>query len=109
MSAVDDRGDLGQPLKAYAVRPYSKRAPVVIGQLQASALQLAPQDTILFNEITEDLPLSAVQTAREDGEHQLEGRGFDHGRSLDHVLIIPRRCPSIQTWDITGASKCASF
>src|SRR5882762_725237 len=30
----DDRGDLAQPLTAYAVRPYSKPAPVLIGQLQ---------------------------------------------------------------------------
>jgi hypothetical protein len=37
---------------------------------------------MLFKKIAEYVSLSAVQPTREDGEHQLKGRGVDHGRSV---------------------------
>jgi hypothetical protein len=49
----DDRGDFAHLLTAQAVRAHGQPAPVVIGQLHASALRLPAQDTILFNEIAE--------------------------------------------------------
>src|SRR6267142_5434672 len=38
---------------------------------------------------------SETWKVREDGELQLEGRGFDHGRSLQRVLII-LRCAAVR-------------
>jgi hypothetical protein len=61
-----------------------KPAPVVFGQLQASALELPAQDTVLLNEIVEYGSVLAVQPAGEDGEQQLERRSVNHGGNLYH-------------------------
>ena len=93
-------------LEYQAVRPPGQPAPVVIGQLQASAAQLAAQDTILLNEIAEHFSLPAVQPPGEEGEQQLERRGVNHGGNLYHGpgSHVPFR-PSIQPWDITGTRR----
>jgi hypothetical protein len=58
---------IAQPLTAQTVRSHGQPAPVVIGQLQASAAQLPAQDAILFNEIVEYFSLLAVQPPDNDG------------------------------------------
>jgi hypothetical protein len=50
------------------VRAHGKPAAVVVDQLQASALQLSAQDTVLFNEIADDVSVLAVQPPGEHGE-----------------------------------------
>ena len=37
------------------MRAYGESAPIVVGQLQASAPQLAAKHTILFEQITKDI------------------------------------------------------
>jgi hypothetical protein len=80
----DDRGDLTQPPTTQAIRTHGKPAPVVIGQRQASALQLPTQDMVLFNKLAEYVSVLAVQPSGEDGEQQLERRGVHHGGNLYH-------------------------
>jgi hypothetical protein len=78
----DDRRNLAQPATAKPVRPHGEPPPIVVPQLDAPPTQLPSKDAILFNKIAEYFSLSAVQPTREDGEHQLKGRGVDHGRRL---------------------------
>jgi hypothetical protein len=70
--------DLAQLLTAQSVRPRRESAPVVIGQLKASAPQLAAKNAILFEEIAKDVPLLAIKPAGQHGEQQLERGGIDH-------------------------------
>jgi hypothetical protein len=109
VSGGDDRGDLAQPPTAQAVRPSSKPAPVVIGQLQASALELPAQDTVLLNEIVEYGSVLAVQPAGEDGEQQLERRSVNHGGNLYHgpgfhALLVRRSVAMRDRFDVAFAN-----
>jgi hypothetical protein len=74
----DNRGHLTQPATAYAVCACRESPPVIIGQLQASAVQLAAQDAVFFEEIAKSLVLLAVQPTREHKEEQMESGGIDY-------------------------------
>jgi hypothetical protein len=78
----DDPRNVTQPATAKPVRPHGEPPPIVVRELDAPPTQLPSKDAILFKKIAEYFSLSAVQPTREDGEHQLKGRGGDHGRSL---------------------------
>ena len=98
-----DGRDLPQPATAQPIRSDGESAPIVIRQLQAPTPQLAAKNTILFEPITKDFSLLAVQPAGEEREQQLESGGVEHGRGLYHGPQIEDRRPSIQSWDITGS------
>jgi hypothetical protein len=83
-----DGRDLPQPSTAQRIRSHGESAPIVIRQLQASTPQLAAKNTILFEQITKDFSLLAVQPPGEEREQQLESGGVDHGRSLYHGTQI---------------------
>jgi hypothetical protein len=93
--------DLQQPSTAQPIRSHGESAPIVIGQLQTSTPQLATKHTILFEQITKDFSLLAVQPPGEQREQQLESGGVDHRRSPYHGPQIVGRRSSIQAWDIT--------
>ena len=94
-----DGRDLPQPSTAQPIRAHGESAPIVVGQLQASAPQLAAKHTILFEQITKDISLLAVQPPGEEREQQLERGDVDHGGSLYHGPKCSRT-PSIESWDI---------
>ncbi len=79
-----DGRDLPQPFTAQPIRSDGEPAPILIGQLQASPLQLVAQNTILFEQIPKDFSLLSVQPAGKEREQQLESGGVDHSRSLYH-------------------------
>lgn len=79
-----DGRDPPQSSAAQPIRAHGESAPIVVGQLQASPLQLAPKHTILFEQITKDISLLMVQPPGEEYEQQLERGDVDHGRSLYH-------------------------
>jgi hypothetical protein len=83
-------------------------APIVVGQQQASAPQLAAKHTILFKQITKDISFLAIQPSGKEREHQLERGGGEHGRSLYHGRKTCR-CPAIQSWDITSSRGTKPF
>ena len=85
-----DGRDLPQPSTAQPIRAHGESAPIVVGQLQASAPQLAAKHTILFKQITKDISFLAIQPPGEEREQQLERGDVDHGRSLYHgPQILP--------------------
>jgi hypothetical protein len=57
-------------------------SPLRLSELQPPLAQLPSKDPILFDQIRDSLPLLSIQPAGEDGEHHLENRCVDHGRSL---------------------------
>jgi hypothetical protein len=67
-----DRGDLAQCAPSQPKRSDSETSSVIIGQAQASATQLRSQDTILFNQVRQSLPLLTIQPADQDYEPHLE-------------------------------------
>jgi hypothetical protein len=79
--------------------------------VQTSTPQLAAKHPILFEQITKDFSLLAVQPPDEEREQQLESGGVDHRRSLYHGPHIVDRRASIQSWDISrsGAVRRAVF
>ena len=79
-----DGRDLPQSSTAQPIRAYGESAPIVVGELQASAPQLAAKHTILFNQIAKAISFLAIQPPGEEREQQLEAGGVDHGRSLYH-------------------------
>ena len=70
--------------RAQTIRAHGETAAIVVGQLQASAPQLAPKHTILFKQITKDISFLATQPPGEKREQQLERGGVEHGGSLSH-------------------------
>ena len=90
-----------RPASLFASDHWTQSTPIAIGQLQASAPQLAAKHTILFEQILKDISLLTVQPPREDGEHQLERGDIDHGPSLYHDDQFCRRA-SIQVMGSTG-------
>jgi hypothetical protein len=68
-----DRGDLAQRPTAHPERSHREPPPIVISEAQAPPTQLPSQEAILFDQIGERLPLSAVQPAGQDHQQHLEG------------------------------------
>jgi len=95
-----DGRDLPQRSTAQPIRSHGEPAPIVIGRLQASPLQVA-KNAILFEKIPKDFSLLSVQPAGQEREQQLESGGVDHNRSLYHGPQTVGRRPTIQSWDIT--------
>ena len=79
-----DGRDLLQPSTTQPIRSHGESAPIVIGQLHASTLQLAAKNTILFEQITKGFSFLAIQPPAEERQQQLERGGVDHGRGLYH-------------------------
>jgi hypothetical protein len=79
-----DGRDRPQPCTAQLMRVHGESPPIAVGQLQASALQLAAKHTTLFEQITKDISFLAINPPGEEREHQPESGDVDHGRSLYH-------------------------
>jgi hypothetical protein len=62
-----DTGDRPQASTAHPVRPRSQSAAIVVGETQSTAPKLAPQEPILFNQVRDRLPLTAIQPAGQHG------------------------------------------
>ena len=67
-----DGRDLPQSSTAQPIRAYGESAPIVVRQQQASALQLAAKHPILFEQISKDISLLAVEPPGQEREQQLE-------------------------------------
>jgi hypothetical protein len=78
----DDRRDLTQGLPTQPVGPYGESPAVVIGEPQAPAADLLPEDAILFDQIGERLPLPAIEPTGDGEEQQPKDRHVDHEREL---------------------------
>jgi hypothetical protein len=100
-----DGRNLPQPSTAQPIRSDGEPAPILIGQLQASPLQLVVKNAILFDQIPKDFSLFSVQPAGKEREQQLESGGVDHSRSLYHGPETVGRRPTIQSWDITWSLR----
>ena len=77
-----DRRDLPQGRTAHAVRPRSQPSTIVVGETRSAGPKLTPQEPVLFDQVRDRLPLSAVQPAGEHAQHHLKRRGIDHGAEL---------------------------
>ena len=74
----DDRGDLAQRATTHPERSRCESPPVLIGQVPSLPIQLAPKEAVLFDQVGERLPLSAVPPAGQDQQQRLEDRGVGH-------------------------------
>ena len=97
----DDARDLTQDPPTQPIPTDRQPASIVIGELEPLSTQLASEDPIFFQQIRDRLAFLAIHPASQDGQHDLESGRVDHGRSL-HQGRKSYRCPSIQSWDITG-------
>src|ERR1019366_7369202 len=59
-------GDLAQRPTAHPKGPHREPPSVVLGQAQTPPAQLPAQEAVLFDQIRERLPLSALEPAGED-------------------------------------------
>ena len=94
----DDRRDVAQPPTTQSVRAHREPAPVVIGQLEPLAPQLAAQEAVLFHQKGERLPLPRASQAastvssswRAEGSitsgRLYHGRRFRAQRSVDPTV-----------------------
>jgi hypothetical protein len=73
---------IAQRLSAHTVGAGGQPSPVVVGQPKPASAELSPKDTVLFNQIGERLPLSAIQPADDTEEQKAEDRDVDHEREL---------------------------
>ena len=64
----DDGGDLVQDLAAESFALGSESTALVIGQLQSSATQLLLENSVLLDEVVDDLGLVSVHPAGERRE-----------------------------------------
>ena len=106
-----NRGDLPEGRAADAERTGGQPAAIVVSQAQPPRPKLSPQEPIFFNEVSDRLPLPAVQPAGQHAQHHLERHGVDHeaelispvglkvvGREVEHY----GRCP-------ISIAGCAAF
>ena len=98
----DDRRDLAQRLTAYPNGARCEPSPVVIGQPQALPTQLPPEQTVLFDQLGQGLPLAALQPASQHHQQHLKGRGIDHEQELIARLGRRRSQEVGRLWDRTG-------
>jgi len=55
-----DRGDFLQHRTTHPVRARSQPSAIVVGETQSPVPKLAPKKPVLFNQVRDSLPLSAV-------------------------------------------------
>src|SRR5882672_9392532 len=81
-----DKGcNLPQGPPAEAMSSSGQSPPVVIGQSQASATEVAAKQAVLFPQVAENLSFASVEPTGEDEQQKLEGRDVDHSPSLFRV------------------------
>ena len=56
-----DGGDLPQGPTAQPVRPRCEPTAIIVGETQSPGPKLAPQESVLFDQVSDRLPLPAVQ------------------------------------------------
>jgi Integrase core domain len=97
-----DRGDLAQGTTTQPVRSHSQMSPIVIRQAQAPSTQLPAQETVLFDQIGERLPLAALQPTGQDQQEHLDGCRGDHERELiSQPAVLARHDGPIELRDRT--------
>ena len=77
-----DRRDVPQGCTSDSVRSRSEPTAIVVRETQPTATKLTPQQAVLFDEVRNDLALSAVQPAGQRTEHHLQRHGVDHEPEL---------------------------
>lgn len=87
----DDRGDLTQSSTSQPVPAHGEPTPFVIGQSKAPSTQLAPKDSIFFDQMGQAVLLLTIQPADQSGEKKPQGRDVDHGGSLHQRPMRTRR------------------
>ena len=85
-------------LQNVAVEPTS----FVVGHQQVPPTQLAPEDSVLFDQGGHGLLLPVVQPAGQNSEKQRRGREIDRGGSLHHRPIVEPQGPSAEWCDATA-------
>ena len=83
-----DRRDLLQGRTAHTVRPCSQPSTIVVGETRSAGPKLTPQKPVLFGQVRDRFPLSAVQPAGEYAQHHLERRRVDHGAELTSLARL---------------------
>src|SRR5258705_1953185 len=64
------------------MRSGGQSSPVVIGQPQASATELAAKQAVLFHQVGKNFSFASVEPTGEGEQQKLEGRDVDHSPSL---------------------------
>src|SRR5215468_8574517 len=100
-----DRGDLPQGRPTYPVCPRRQSSAIVVAQMQSPGPNLTPQEPVLFDQITNRLPLTAIQPAGEHTQHHLQRRWVNHEPEL---ISRQGQKTSIENWNTTGALQRAS-
>ena len=101
----NDRRDLAQGLTAQPVGSRSKLPPVVIGESEAPPTQLPPQESILFDQVRQHVPVLPVQPAGDREQQDLEGRDVDHVRQLTSDADLPLPTREAEAWDTTRVAN----
>ena len=70
--------------------PADRQATSVgVGELEAPLTQPASKDAVLLHQISDHLPLPAIQPVGKDGEDHVESRRVDNRGSLQHGTTNP--------------------
>ena len=88
-----DRGDLAQGPSADSVRSGPQPTAIVVRQTQPPSTKLTLQQSVLFNEIRDDLPLPPVQPAGQRHQHYLQRGGVNHEPEL--ISWLARRISAL--------------
>jgi hypothetical protein len=87
----DDRRDFAQRAAAQPVGLRGESLPVVIGESKAPPTHLPPQDPILFDQVRQHFPFTAVQPAGDCEEQQSETRHVNHEPELTLAAVLACR------------------
>jgi hypothetical protein len=83
-----DRGDLPQGRTADSVRSRGQPTTIIVRETEPSSPKLAPQKSVLFNQVRDDFPLPPVQPAGQHTQHQRQHREVDHEPELISWLHV---------------------
>jgi hypothetical protein len=98
-----DGGDLPQGPRAQPVRPRSQSTAIIVGETQPLGPELAPQESVLFDQVGDRLPLAAVQPASQHAEHQ-SAAPRDRSQAGTFIMGRPER-RRLRNGTLRGQSK----
>src|SRR5215470_15516939 len=64
------------------MRSRGQPTPIRVGEPQPTSTKLTPQQPVLFDEVRDDIPLSAIQPAGQHHQHHLQRGEVDHEPEL---------------------------
>jgi hypothetical protein len=100
-----DRRDLLQGRTAHTVRPCSQPSTIVVGETRSARPKLTPQEPVLFDQVRDRFPLSAVQPAGEHAQHHLERRGVDHGAELTSLARRKEAGRELEHYELAASGR----